>query len=319
MTGNKVTDKLIEKDSDKNLEVDEVRKEIDQFINPSVYHNQIALPYCQWDLRDFFNPIEREKAKKVSEAAKTWENLTQFAKEKGLDSISLGLVIMEEQAKNAKFTPSDSWFQGEYLFGKELKSIFYNPFPIMSIVKKYDRVYREKLVGADGITCMGNRYYPTEQERAKGNLKERYFIYDRYLVGLLEKTKSGYELLHSIPFLFSPKKATGVQFLQKYNQTITAITGWYGVNVAPFIFANHLSPVSEVYKSRKNEALLSQVVTLQFEGFQTEEQVKARFVGKEIASRLENWYAQYTPAPMEMTLQMSHLIDEDLPEEGADF
>jgi len=292
--------------------------EIQEFINPSVYHNQPSLPYCQWDLRDLFNPMEREKAKKAGNAAKLWEELTKFAKSKGLDSTSLGLVVVEEQAKLARFKPSDSWFNGEYVFGKETKNIYCNPFPILSIIKKYDKVYREKIIGADGIPYMGNRYYPTKQEEANiAELKNKYFIYQRYLVALLEYTGEEYQLLHEVPFLFSPKKVTGIQFAQKYNQMITTITGYYGINVAPFVFANHFSPISEIYRAAKNENLLSQVVTLKFEEIQNQEHMNSRFIGKKLGKQLEQWYAQYSPAPPEAdaTLQVSPYYEEEFSED----
>jgi len=286
-----------------------IKDEIEKYRNETVYQTNIRLPYCQWDLRDLVNSTtERMNVKKMTAAQPTWEQINEIARQNNLDALGLGMVLMKEQAINAVFQPSKNWLAGKYIFGNTIKEIYYNPNPIIVPIKKYERVYRIKTLNEKGRVVPGERCFPTLEELSNKEFRDQLFIYDVYLIAILDKTEDGkYKMLHRIPITFSPKKTTGLKFANELNNFQLQCAAFYGRNIAPFIFAMYLKQELTVYANKDDETLTSQVMAMASVPITSQTEADERFVGSTIADELERWYAIYvSPHPNPNSTDLEH-------------
>jgi len=272
----------------------DIKSAVAKYRNEFVYKPETRLPYCQWDLRDLVNSTaEKKNAKTVVGIESTWKEINDLASQKGFEALGLGLVIMKEQASNAVFKPSSSWKSGKYLFGTVVREIYYNPNPIISVIKKYERVYREKSINDRGRPVPGNRYFPTVEELRDKQFREKLFIYDTYLIAILDKDANGnYMLLHRIPFTFSPKKTSGIRFISELNSFQCQCSAFYE-NVAPFVFAMYLTQELTTYSDKNDETLSSQVMALTSVPISSQQEIDDRFVGESVGDVLQRWSTNY--------------------------
>jgi|GEM_PF-6445721 len=271
-----------------------IEHEIEKYRN-EIYQMDIRLPYCQWDSRNLVNnATEYMNVQRMNEAKGTWEIVNKKAKERGLNSLGLGIVLMKEQAINAIFKPSKNWLNGKYVFGNSIREIYHNTNPIISVVKKYERVYRLKTVNERGRIVPGKRCFPTQEELARKDFRESLFIYDVYLVALLDKEEDGsYKLLHQVPFTFAPKKTMGLKFAEELKNFYLQCSAFVPREVARFIFTIHLQQELTICTSKNDETLSSQVMRMSSIPITTKEELYKRYVGENIGDILQRWYATY--------------------------